>query len=235
MADRGILFSAPMVSAIIAGRKTQTRRLIEPTKKDLGPGQLLIFEGPRFGGTAYRFIQPFAPGDRLYVREGYYQRGNWQPVVGSRTKGGRQKWAFVPADDVIVFEAPAEFRKGRHNADPKTIAWHQRLGRFMPRKYSRLTLDVTDVRVERLQSCSEADAIAEGVRRIWPADIDTGGPNYFTVDVENWSINAPTAAETYKLLWDWLHTADGQTWADNPWVVAVTFDAAQRNIDAEAA
>ena len=225
MADRPILFSAAMINAMLAGRKTQTRRLIATTKADTAPGQILIFEGPRFGGTAYRFDSRYAVGDRIWIRETYFQRDHWEPVAGRQTKGGRQKWAFVAADDEILFDPPASFRKGRHSADPATVAWHQRLGRFMPRAASRLTLIVDDVRVERLQAISDEDAIAEGVT-CWVC----GGPADGTSENDCACFHTKAVAvASYALLWETLHGAGG--WDANPFVVAVRFRVVRGNID----
>ncbi|MCE7797886.1 hypothetical protein LWE61_15150 [Sphingobium sufflavum] len=232
MADRPIPFSAPMVRALLDGRKTQTRRVLNlpPAPSHLGNWEASTVGGPGIldgegretpewpcvwhTRTGAVVVPAFTVGDRLYVREEYYHRGHWAPVDGAQTKGGKQKWAFVPADDVILFDAPADFRKGRHSADPATVAWHKRLGRFMPRAASRLTLAVTDVRVERLNDCSEADALAEGIDRIhFPEVGEWGWPQ-----------------RRYAELWDSINGPGA--WDANPWVVAVTFEVRKGNIDA---
>lgn len=227
MTDRPILFSGPMVRALLDGRKTQTRRGVKDVPMfsaeydrqwrphAIPPGGAMPdhwtwWEGPSHGPTLYHRAKiAFAPGDRLWVRETYYQRGHWAPVPGKCTKQGRQKWAFIPADDVVRFDAPAEFRLGRHTADPATVAWHKRLGRFMPRAASRLTLTVTNVRVERLQDISGSDAVAEGVRSRLP---DNG-----------------IAQAEYRDLWDSINGKGA--WDANPWVAAISFDVRQGNID----
>lgn len=98
-------------------------------------------------------------------------------------------------------------------AEPFT---YKRLGRFMPRRYSRLTLIVTGVRVERLQNCSRDDAIAEGVER-------AGGGMLrweWWSGAEGQSGTSPEAA--YALLWNSINGPGA--WESNPWVVAVSFD-----------
>lgn len=223
MSDRPILFSLPMVAAILSGCKTQTRRTLGLT------GHANIFEAGVWsdsyvldpGNSEWRARHtPFAVSDRLYVREEYFQRGHWEPVEGVLTKGGRQKWAFVAADDVVQFAAPACFRKGRHQDDPATVTWHKRLGRFMPRKASRLTLFVTEVRVERLQDCSEADAIAEGIEQ---------HGRFFGLPDTDWDDAELTAVKAYHRLWNSINGAEA--WEANPWVVAVSFDVRKGNID----
>lgn len=175
---------------------------------------------------------PVAEGDRLWVRESYYHRGHWERVPGAFTKQGRQKWAFIPADDVLLFDAPESFRLGRHSADPETVAWHKRLGRFMPRWASRITLDVTEVRVERLQDISETDAAAEGRA---PCDMcgDSGwvnrGPD------GGWQCKVEGCGDPdrdwYAELWDSLNGPGA--WEANPWVMAISFNVRMGNIDKE--
>jgi len=217
MSDKGIPFSHSMVGALLAGRKTQTRRLLADAPRGEWHcdkvGDKLMWVAPA-GSPKLPCIRPYAVGDRLYVREAYYQFGHWEPVEGASTKGGRQKWAFVADRPDIVFEAPGEHRLGRHHKDSATPAWHKRLGRFMPRAASRLWLAVIDVRVQRLQECSEADASAEGL---------AAGDDVDGMDPRGW----------YRDLWDSLHTAEGTTWDANPWVVAVTFEVHRGNIDVE--
>lgn len=223
MTARPIPFSAPMVRALLDGRKSQTRRIAKITAimgnrvPVYPPEELIELEEGEFrqgvmhyastGALSGPYDIGYAVGDRLYVREEYYQRGHWEPVEGERTKGGRQKWAFTPADDVVLFDAPAEHRKGRHHADPGTVAWHKRLGRFMPRAASRLTLIVTDVRIERLNDCSETDAKAEGVEMV-------ANRNY---------------RDGYAILWNSINGTGA--WEADPWIVAVTFTVEHRNID----
>lgn len=106
-----------------------------------------------------------------------------------------------------------------------------RAGMHMPRWASRLTLTVTDVRVERLQDCSRDDAIAEGVAE-YPCEGPHRGPNatYWTADrghPEHGARTTPVAA--YRALWE---TINGEgSWEANPWVIAISFTVEQRNID----
>lgn len=228
-----ILFSAPMVRALLEGRKTQTRRvLLRPTSHfhdsyttpSAAGGDVIWSDGK--GGMQRRNGKVHCVGDRLWVRETYYQRGHWIEAAGF-TKGGRPKWSFVPESDEIRFDRPeGEVRGGRHAADPGTIAWHQRLGRFMPRRYSRTTLDVTEVRVQRLRDISAEDSVAEGV---YPAAV-------YGERVESWLPAEdlrdrfyPTAFAAYNALWD--HINGPGAWDANPWVVAYTFAVYRGNID----
>lgn len=226
-----IPFSAPMSSAILAGRKTQTRRALKPPRwsrrvlhkgasspslgviKDERLEQYFVNWGKSSGWYPKRDLlaEPaYAVGDRLWVREPYYQFGHWIPQ--GRTKTGRVKWAFK-IGSAPTFAVPPLFRKARRTGDEHTSAWHARLGRFMPRIYSRLTLTVTDVRVMHLQDISEEDAEAEGAEPILvPPD---GG-------------SAPHV-EGFRAIWEAINGAGA--WDANPWVAAYTFSVEQKNID----
>ncbi|WP_255569228.1 hypothetical protein [Roseomonas alba] len=231
MTDRPIIFSAPMVRALLDGRKTMTRRLAWgdpfPVPEESSNGWRADgckVSGADDTGTCVCWHpspwQRVQAGDRLWVKESYFQFGHWEPVPGALTrKGRRQKWRFVARDSVIRFDGPAEYRTGRHAADPATHAWHLRMGRFMPRAASRLTLTVTAVRVERLQEISAGNAIREGIA--YP-------PTGMTLD-EACEYGVDPRGE-FRTLWNSLHGPEA--WAANPEVVALTFTVERRNIDA---
>lgn len=208
--DRPILFSPPMVRALRDGRKTQTRRVGK-----MKPGVMmddLEWSGPagtiRTGTAKREHIKvPYAVGDRLWVRES---------VMPAADRAGNIFGASIYAADC---------------ANPRGFT----PGMFMRRALSRIILTVTDVRVQRLQDISEGDAIAEGIGRIgadmpWAASLRSG-PNFYTVDCGFGHLNAPTAVETYKMLWDSLNHKRGHGWQTNPWVVAVSFTVQRGNID----
>lgn len=205
MADRPIIFSAPMVCALIEGRKTQTRRVLKRNPSGTYPiydkGQNVGWSSePWPPGPGLVCHTTYRPGDRLWVREA---------IAKDSAKGNK---VYYRAD---------------HSGDPSGLGWRPSI--HMPRWASRLTLTVTDVRVQRLQDISEADAIAEGVERL---QVSTG-QNRFSREVtgkwEGW-FNAPTAQEVFANLWNSLHGP--RAWDANPWVVALTFTVEQRNIDA---
>lgn len=165
------MFSAPMVRAIINGKKTQTRRivklptpsgdvLIDPGGTELfGPGPYLkVYEGARGDSQMYPRIRcPYGtPGDRLWVRETHA----FAPTVHEP-----DDWRDNPDDWDTIYRADGDERPWRtsHDEDADEIAPPWRPSIFMPRWASRITLEVTGVRVERLQEISEEDARAEGV------------------------------------------------------------------------
>ena len=201
MTDKPIIFSAPMVRALIEGRKTQTRRVLKPQ-----PVPCLSWSPPPPGtypsAKGWSRI-PYAPGDRLWVKEAV----TWVSAWGWRYR----------ADNDDLSEKREQGEVGR---------WRSPI--HMPRWASRLTLTVTDVRVQRLRDISEADAVAEGVERL----VGSKGPNHFSRQIcGKWSgsFNAPTAQEVYANLWNSIHGPDA--WERNPWVAAYTFTVQRGNID----
>ena len=228
--ERPILFSAPMVRAILDGTKTQTRRIgkcqndaatelaveysLHATKGMQAVATCAAFPGK--GSARWGLcVCPYGiPGDRLWVRESYYQFGNWEKIDGIKTKTGRQKWKFVPHDSFNAkFDRPdGSVRLGRHHKDPHTSAWHKRLARFMPRALSRTNLEILSVRVERLQDISEAESSREGL-------------NYNSSRLGPWSFPGGkdwmTAKDAFRELWESINGSG--SFAENPYVWVVAF------------
>lgn len=250
MKNKGIIFSAPMVRALLDGRKTQTRRLLRlpPAPDHLGEWQSSTVGGPgvldgngnetpeypcvwhtRSGSVV---VPSYTIGDRLYVREAWSVRGVFTDVVevGYRASENRGHTEYVEQWPVAT-AVPGKAKPGR--PAPKWPEWPKYGPSIhMPRWASRLWLSVTDVRVQRLQECSEAAAKAEGIEgfaciggQAWRHY--GGGSGFNKTDP-----NSP-AKRSYSTLWDTLHTAEGERWRDNPWIVAVSFDVHRGNIDAE--
>lgn len=223
MADHPILFSAPMVRALLDGRKTQTRRIMKPQPVQSDNGSWHVFNsGGGVVGVPTEMVPDCAAeyarydrGDRLWVREAWRCNG-WATDVAT---------IFYRASEGDGYTAMCE-QYPVDGKDPLRITATWRPGIHMSRWASRLTLIVTDVRVERLQDISEEDAIAEGL-------IETRtGRWWYSADHRNapGSCNPVTA---YSCLWDQINGAG--SWDDNPWVVAVTFDVIKQNIDEVAA
>lgn len=236
--DRPIIFSAPMVRALLAGRKTQTRRILTKLMRfgavtEFGPsdtrGYDWHFRDRRKLWNDLRDAElkkylPYAVGDRLWVRE------NCQAHEQASGEDG----VHFPAD-----EAWLPIQAGSRGAADDWVTLNHYGNRrgavvpsiHMPRWASRLTLLVTDVRVERLKTISEADAIAEGMP-------DFGS---FCESLDPGTINAAgeTASETAsRLRWPqrwfaslWNDINGAGAWDANPWVVAVSFQPFQTNID----
>lgn len=190
MTERPILFSGPMVRAIIEGRKTQTRRVMNP--QPVKEKEFLVSKGVVFknliGGQTVSHTPYGRIGDRLWVRE------TWRPIGVSH-----QQWVNV------LYRADDEQRECPYFA-PRFAGSRWRPAIHMPRLASRLTLEVTGVRVERVQEISENDAKAEGVCK---------GPQPVMGD--------STHRRTYEALWDKLNAKRGHGWATNPWVWVIEF------------
>ena len=188
--ERPILFSAPMVRAILSNTKTQTRRVV----KDTGLYAIdAAIHGPE---TAARELLALAsrcpygiPGDRLWVREAWGFNPDFPGLLGH-----------------IFFRADCG-----HEHDG--IKWRPSI--HMPRAASRITLEVTEVRVERLAIISEADAIAEGLK-----PLSEGTDRTWTVDADPRSEHE-SPRDTYRWLWESINGPGA--WDKSPWVWVVEF------------
>jgi len=209
-----ILFSGPMVRALLDGRKTQTRRVMKPGPPPCQDGVTPYLNGLwRYKGVVYEDgvgeTCPFGkPGDLLYVRE---------TCRASELPDGRDG-VFFNADDKFIqikdtskaADEWSELFGYRHERGATVPSIH------MPRWASRLTLRITDVRVERLQDISEADAAAEGCT----GDCHIG---YLPAYQEG-----PHSYE-FAQLWESINGSGA--WDANPWVWVVYFEVIRANVD----
>lgn len=220
MSDRPIAFSAPMVRALIDGRKTQTRRVLkqQPVEGARFQGidrdsKALFTIGCIYGKQSL----PYAPGGRLWVREAWHTASAYDDLSPS-AMGGEEPIRYEACGSWKTRGWPMPRDQGRY-----------RHARFMPRWASRLTLIVTDVRVQRLKEISEADAVAEGIEKDHaPATAMWGWHDYGRGD----SIAKRYFADprdSFRALWNSLHGPDA--WEANPWVCAISFTVQRGNID----
>ena len=218
MTERPILFNAPMVRAILEGTKTQTRRVVRPCK-DAGIGCELAPNELAGEVNAGDFLNALCqPGDRLWVRETFAI----VPRTAYRCSEGVQQ-TLRPDDDHDAAIYRAGWERSRSG-----FSWKPSI--HMPRWASRITLEVTGVRVERLQDISEADALAEGISRLAPPapPHEWSGLNRFTLNgmgsgfcAGSVSWNSPTAEALYLRLWEDINGPG--SWEANPWVWVVEF------------
>ncbi len=225
MAERPILFSAHMVRAIMEGRKTQTRRIMREGlpffeiegvgKSCFTPAGKLSIRGYFYDeeeGRARRFGESFRrppafAGDRLWVRETHYRfTGVQPPPPGSG-------WVLSPDGDPYKSRAYLDTPECGGNTGCEVIC----PSIFMPRWASRLTLEITGVRVQRLQEISEGDILAEGVTVDRVAEW-TGTP---------WS-DLPTLHDAWRVGWDSINGVRAP-WASNPWVWVIDFEKLEGN------
>jgi hypothetical protein len=215
MKERPILFSAPMVRALLTGTKTQTRRVVKPAPvEDPRWAGGFYLEGRKSGPRAMSVHAPHialacpygAPGDRLWVRETFRfpesLDGLSPAEVGEKAIRAGYPTPWCPTQ----FEADGTRRTAHEWRGFVTPPQPNEPGRLrasmhMPRWASRITLEITGVRVERLNDISDADAAAEG----WP------GPGATSLDAMAW----------YSELWDEINGPGA--WESNPWVWAISF------------
>jgi len=236
--DRPIIFSAPMVRALLDGRKTQTRRVLKP--QPVQENGLWWWHPSKYWGAASNVYQhgdawrsypgfPYAVGDRLWVRESIGRRP--ASFLGIEAKNGVES-AFYAADGEDVVE------QAGFNICPWWPQMRSLPPIHMPRWASRLTLTVTDVRVQRVQDISEGDARAEGARHFpdLPLATPTARPNRWSMEEPKNTDDALSSARwAFANYWIKLHGRnehDFSAWDANPWVVALTFTVERRNIDA---
>lgn len=206
MPEKPILFSGEMVRAIMEGRKTQTRRVIQPKPTD-GPTPL-YHHGKRVYGLSNALGIPEAlgiwdvcpygrPGDKLWVRETWRceERGE-HGLDGVCYKADGK---FIPIQNTK--EASDAWLDARREGDP----WRPSI--FMPRWASRITLEVVSVRVERVQEISREDCFAEGIA--FPEKL--GPERMFAARI------------SYQGLWDRINAKRGFGWDVNPWVWVINF------------
>jgi hypothetical protein len=235
MKEIPMLFSTPMVQAILEGRKTQTRRLIkEPVSIDKMGNLIMggLNYGQDFNGPAYwnliKCKSSWQPGDLLWVRESWQLKG-WDFEEGTMTvqfaTGEKLNCkAYDPTDDSewLMNQVDKLETKGYIKPDPrnndlfvftdKAQPFHPSI--HMPKEAARIWLQVTDVRVERLHDISDADAIAEGVEMI-----KGGAFPYKHYGSSN--AGCSNAIASFESLWREIN--GDESWDTNPWVWAINF------------
>ena len=205
---KSISFCAALIPSVMDGSKTMTRRIVKGGIKDA----LALMNHHNRGAELIFDNSPFKVGDILYVKEPYYQFGHWEPVLGAKTKGGKQKWKFVPDSNDVRFVEPTEFvAKAMNKKLPALPQWHKRLARFMPQSARRTKLQLVSVRVERLSDISEADAVAEGINGVRDDWMGQCGDFDETL----------TSVQLFKILWESIN-GEG-SWSTNPLVWVLTF------------
>lgn len=214
MKEYPIPFNTQMVKAILNGRKTQTRRVIQPQplgypKYRIGLNRIdgrtnvLWDDGIRMFGCHYG-----QPGDRLWVRETWAEMCKYDPLCNCETDEEiKQNHYFeyrADTGDPYPGSWPVEEAKG----NPEAPKWKS--SRFMPRIASRIMLEIVNVRVKRLQEICVRDCCIEtGAPVEWPGP----GPEPYKRDMR----------KVFSILWDSLNAKRGYGWDLNPWVWVIEF------------
>ena len=197
--ERPILFNAEMVRAILAGKKTQTRRALKSQENYLSWNcATRVFESD--------YLRGFLPGsdESSFVLQencGELVDSKWQPVSCPLGKIGDQLWgreAFSAMGNNEGHALPIFYRADGDDGLKWTPSIH------MPRWASRMQLEITNIRLERLRSISEQDALAEGVTQRQITD----------------SVTSMAYSEFKNL---WCNTYSGDNWDQNPWVWVIEF------------
>jgi len=214
MRELPILFSGPMVRAILDGRKTQTRRLAGLEKVNVESDAYTIVPSlPDFcflhTNGSHAIARPrYQVGDVLYVREGFRCTGggDWKGVI-YRADGGDSVQSFVGVNDGHATTLPKslwpEWDRLVYKTDTSTN-WRPSI--HMPKWAARIWLEVTKVRVERLPAISIEDILSEGL-------VSYQREHDATVDL----------TEQWRKLWDSLNAKRGYSWESNPWVFVYDF------------
>ena len=190
MKEHPILFSAPMIRAILEGRKTQTRRVVKfPSDFDgkdvYQNGQFgLKYSSTNMGGVVERLRPKWEVGDRLWVKETFGIHPDYNPPYN--------------------FDGQYVYR----STDPDwgtTDNWKWKPSIFMPRAASRISLEIVEIRAERLCEISPKNAVSEGIILHYPVPGD----------------GDPMPVVQFKNLWESINGAN--SWVKNPWVWVITF------------
>jgi lysozyme family protein len=214
--------SGPMVRAILDGRKTQTRRIVKPQPSITTPNDASWRDSKcdlwRNKTQFARDCCPYgAPGDRLWVRETWAAavHGSYEAITGSLSRGYyhvANPWSFA-----------VQYRAGYLGRnDDYDGAWRTSI--HMPRWASRINLEVTGVRVERLQDINETDAISEGIfGKTYEAQygLPAGSVYYWGSPDKIEGGGFDTAKQCYECLWNQINGTS--SWAENPWVWVIDF------------
>ncbi|MEA5432595.1 hypothetical protein VBS76_14880 [Klebsiella variicola] len=215
MKERGMIFNGEMVRAILDGRKTQTRRIMKPQPEPCPRG------GHWWPSNVFKTM--------LHVEDEMQNgKGGWGGLVGDACPFGdvgdriwvRETWAEAGASapDLKLYRAnyPEHVPSIYENVPPaEEIRWTPSI--HMPRTASRIQLEITDVRVERLNAISEEDAEAEGI------DMEAlyDSQDCYDCIADHNITGRPTVTGAFKYLWESIYGEEG--WKSNPWVWVIEF------------
>lgn len=201
---RGILMKPDLIKASLEGIKTETRRVIKPQpyQNEYEPRMLHICRnGISRTITKNYFLDKCKygkPGDLFYIRETFYEYGNWDEGYcsdGNNDWRGSEKYKYLEDKEDMCFLEDY----------PGAPVWRKKPGIHMPRKAARYWFEITNIRVERLQDITEEGALKDG------------GWKYSNCPYHK----APE--KSFRYLWDSINKKRGYAWETNPWVWVITY------------
>jgi hypothetical protein len=234
MKERPILFSGSMVRAILEGRKTQTRRVVK-------------FHAPFTDHNSWKAVYPHPVSGFIFTDKPLPEK--YRNAILVRMAGGREGKVSpygIPGDRLWVREAWADLRGMGFGNDPRTdkpfdvafaadtkpgshgdeirkdygVKWTPSI--HMPRWASRITLEITEVRIQRVQEISEEDALAEGVEKVGQAFGISSYPMYGSLYDKHEQVTRDPKY-SFQCLWDSINEKRGFGWDINPWVWVIAF------------
>lgn len=231
MKTRPILFNGAMVRAILDGRKTQTRRIVKlPAFHEWGDGfdgQIMYSKDEKFGGFSVDELScPIGRiSDHLWVRETWGLNEPspcmYDPIDDRDLPESSYIMASGGQDVLAYWKNRVVYRssiKGNHT-DREVKKWRPSI--HMPRWASRIQLEITGVRVERLNDISSEDSIAEGIERVGGATSCCPWRNYRKGHTGEMDMHCSAPARSYMTLWESINGAG--SWNANPWVWVIEF------------
>ncbi|MDP2729629.1 MAG: hypothetical protein Q8O55_04025 [Dehalococcoidales bacterium] len=206
---KGILFKPDMIKAIVDGLKSQTRRVIkpQPVNADYWTYHNSGAFYPNTKDADPKLIHPrYQVGNVVYIKEAYYAYGFWRQF----TECDKKHWEFFQDDSFGVYypDTKPSWKIAKHGFGD--VGWYKRSPLFLPEKYARYFIKITDVRTERLQEITEEDAIAEGI--LLKA----------VMTKSSLVVDEPSYVTSYAMLWDFINK-DYQ-WGSNPFVWHYEFE-----------
>ena len=251
MRELPIIFTRHSVDAIFEGRKTNTRRVVKPqppygyffhgfieesTNKNLRRNDLLFGNSQHIpSSNLHMHARPrYQVGNLLWVKETHYKYGCFHQIGDTK----KSKFYQMSVDHNFDFDVPAVLATSRFEE-----GWHKRSPLYMEKKYARLWLKVTGMKVERLQKISEEDAIAEGMfftdygkECFHSLPCSLPKEHEYHQQLPGWS-NVKTSRHTecmgsaryaFFRLWNDINTKPGTCYDDNPFVIAYEFERIER-------
>lgn len=217
MNSKPILFTGPMVRAILDGRKTQTRRAVKPQPQHM---PILCSAGLTVGADFLKDGSEWVDADCINAGV---------PMINPYGTIGDTLWVKETfLNNAIAGYPPVYFYRADSDDKPHDKKWKSPI--FMPRKFSRITLEIVSVRVERLNAISADDAIAEGIERLSVSDrYDLRGQKvgrknhykFYGKELERLKQQTSNPVWSYETLWEKINGKG--SWKLNPWVWVIEF------------